>query len=82
MDAHKDQLNWCAFHKTEPFIITSADDKNIKLWKYNDNKAWEFDTLSGHTNNVCCSEFHPKGDVIISDSEDHTVRVWDFATRI
>ncbi|CAD8090002.1 unnamed protein product [Paramecium sonneborni] len=81
MDAHKDQLNWCSFHKTEPFIITSADDKNIKLWKYNDNKAWEFDTLSGHTNNVCCSEFHPKGEVIISDSEDHTIRIWDFATR-
>ncbi|CAD8177704.1 unnamed protein product [Paramecium pentaurelia] len=81
LDAHKDQLNWCAFHQTEPFIITSADDKNIKLWKYNDNKAWEFDTLSGHTNNVCCSEFHPKGQVIISDSEDHTVRIWDFSTR-
>ncbi|CAK95037.1 unnamed protein product (macronuclear) [Paramecium tetraurelia] len=81
LDAHKDQLNWCAFHKTEPFIITSADDKNIKLWKYNDTKAWEYDTLSGHTNNVCCSEFHPKGEVIISDSEDHTVRIWDYATR-
>ncbi|CAD8064776.1 unnamed protein product [Paramecium primaurelia] len=81
MDGHKDQLNWCAFHKSEPFIITSSDDKNIKLWKYNENKAWEFDSFTGHTNNVCCAEFHSKGDVIISDSEDHTIRIWDFTTR-
>ncbi|CAD8059253.1 unnamed protein product [Paramecium primaurelia] len=81
MDGHKDQLNWCAFHKSEPLIITSGDDKNIKLWKYNENKAWEFDSLTGHTNNVCCAEFHSKGDVIISDSEDHTIRIWDSVTR-
>ena len=81
MDAHKDQLNWCAFHPKEPFIITAADDKNIKIWKYNDTKAWEFDTLSGHTNNVCCAEFHPKEGVIISDSEDHTIRIWDFTKK-
>ncbi|CAD8089698.1 unnamed protein product [Paramecium sonneborni] len=81
MDGHKDQLNWCAFHKSEPLIITSGDDKNIKLWKYNENKAWEFDSLSGHTNNVCCAEFNSKGDVIISDSEDHTIRIWDATTR-
>lgn len=53
----------------------------IKIWKYNDVKAWEYDTLSGHSNNVCCAEYHSKGDVIISDSEDHTIRIWDSTTR-
>ncbi|VDD80775.1 unnamed protein product [Mesocestoides corti] len=44
-------------------------------------KAWCLDTLRGHTNNVSCAVFHPKQDLLISDSEDKTIRVWDLAKR-
>ncbi len=38
-------------------IVSGGDDRKIKLWKYNDNKGWEYDTIYGHTNNVCCTIF-------------------------
>ena len=45
-------------------------------------KAWEVDTMRGHTNNVSCVLFHPKHELIVSNSEDRTIRVWDIAKRL
>ena len=45
------------------------------------NQAWEVDTMRGHTNNVSCVLFHPKHELIISNSEDRTIRVWDISKR-
>ena len=42
-----------------------------------ETKAWEVDTLRGHTNNVSCVIFHPKLELIVSNSEDRSIRVWD-----
>jgi coatomer protein complex subunit alpha (xenin) len=36
----------------------------------NETKAWEVDTLRGHINNVSCALFHPKQELIVSNSED------------
>jgi hypothetical protein len=47
----------------------------------NDTKAWEVDTFRGHFNNVSCALFHPRADLILSNSEDKTIRVWDVAKR-
>ena len=44
-------------------------------------KAWEHDTLYGHTNNVSCVLFHIKLNVIISNSEDKTIKIWDLEKR-
>ena len=62
-----------------------------------ESKAWEVDTFRGHVNNVSCAIFHAKQvshsfcaltqnvsgvqDLIISDSEDKTIRVWDVSKR-
>lgn len=46
-----------------------------------DLKAWEVDTFRGHYNNVSCVIFHPRQELILSDSEDKTIRVWDIAKR-
>lgn len=40
------------------------------------------DTLKGHANNVSCVIFHPRNDIIISNSEDKTLRVWDMNRRV
>ncbi|XP_014493878.1 coatomer subunit alpha-2 isoform X2 [Vigna radiata var. radiata] len=47
----------------------------------NDTKAWEVDTLRGHMNNVSCVMFHAKQDIIVSNSEDKSIRVWDATKR-
>jgi coatomer protein complex subunit alpha (xenin) len=40
-----------------------------------------FDTLSGHTGNVNSVVFHPKADILISASEDKSIKIWNFTTR-
>lgn len=46
-----------------------------------DTKAWEVDTCRGHFNNVSSALFHPRHELIISNGEDKTIRVWDMAKR-
>ncbi|KAK6131252.1 hypothetical protein DH2020_035009 [Rehmannia glutinosa] len=46
-----------------------------------DTKAWEVDTLRGHMNNVSCVLFHARQDIIVSNSEDKSIRVWDATKR-
>lgn len=79
LEGHQRGVNWANFHRTMPLIVTGADDREIKLWRYNESKAWEVDTLRGHMNNVSCVMFHPKKEFIVSDSEDKTIRVWDIS---
>jgi coatomer protein complex subunit alpha (xenin) len=45
------------------------------------SKAWEVDTLRGHVNNVSCVMFHARQDIIVSNSEDKSIRVWDMSKR-
>lgn len=39
------------------------------------------DTLRGHMNNVSCVLFHSRQDIIVSNSEDRSIRVWDATKR-
>ena len=82
LEGHDRGVNWASFHPSLPLIVSGADDRQVKLWRMNDTKAWEVDTLRGHVNNVSCVLFHPKQDLIISDSEDKSLRVWDMSKRI
>ncbi|KAF9593678.1 hypothetical protein IFM89_024495, partial [Coptis chinensis] len=67
---HDRGVNWALFYPTLPLIVSGADDRQIKLWRMNDMKAWEVETLRGHTNTVSCVMFHAKHDIIVSNSED------------
>ena len=44
-------------------------------------QAWEVDTCRGHYNNVSCAIFHPRQELILSNSEDKSIRVWDMSKR-
>lgn len=81
LEGHERGVNWASFHPTLPLIVSGADDRLIKLWRMNDSKAWEVDTLRGHFNNVSCVMFHSKKELILSNSEDRTIRVWDVTKR-
>ncbi|KAA0033783.1 hypothetical protein IC582_001549 [Cucumis melo] len=81
LEGHDRGVNWASFHPTLPLIVSGADDRQVKLWRMNDTKAWEVDTLRGHMNNVSSVMFHAKQDLIISNSEDKSIRVWDVTKR-
>lgn len=81
LEGHDRGVNWASFHPTLPLIVSGADDRLLKLWRMNDTKAWEVDTLRGHVNNVSCVVFHSKQDIIVSNSEDKSIRVWDVTKR-
>lgn len=46
-----------------------------------ETKAWEVDTCRGHFNNISSALFHPRHELIVSDGEDKTIRVWDMGKR-
>lgn len=46
-----------------------------------DTRAWEVDTCRGHFNNVSSALFHPRHELIVSNGEDKTIRVWDMGKR-
>lgn len=81
LEGHDRGVNWACFHPTLPLIVSGADDRQIKLWRMNDPKAWEVDTCRGHYNNVSCVIFHPRQDLLLSNSEDKSIRVWDMTKR-
>ncbi|CAG8542349.1 5895_t:CDS:10, partial [Diversispora eburnea] len=81
LEGHDRGVNWATFHPSLPLIVSAGDDRQIKLWRMNDNKAWEVDTCRGHFNNVSAALFHPRQELIISDAEDKTIRVWDMTKR-
>ncbi|CEH17288.1 coatomer protein subunit alpha [Ceraceosorus bombacis] len=81
LEGHERGVNWAAFHPTLPLIVSAGDDRQVKLWRMSETKAWEVDTCRGHFNNVSSAMFHPRHELIISDGEDKTIRVWDMGKR-
>jgi len=81
LEGHDRGVNWAAFHPTMSLIVSGADDRLVKLWRMNEVKAWEVDTLRGHMNNVSCCIFKASQDLILSNSEDRSIRVWDLSKR-
>ncbi|KAI8339598.1 coatomer protein alpha subunit [Chlamydoabsidia padenii] len=81
LEGHDHGVNWVSFHPTLPLIVSSGDDRQVKLWRMNDSKAWEVDSCRGHFNNVSSAIFHPRQELILSDGEDKSIRVWDMTKR-
>lgn len=81
LEGHDRGVNWASFHPSLPLIVSGADDRQIKLWRMNEYKAWEVDTFRGHYNNVSSVLFHPRQELVISNSEDKSIRVWDMTKR-
>ena len=47
-------VNWANFHPSMPLIISGADDRQIKLWRMNDNKVSFYSCLSGLLIDLIC----------------------------
>jgi WD40 repeat protein len=46
LEGHDHGVIWAAFHPSLSLIVSGADDHQVKLWRMNDTKAWEMDTLN------------------------------------
>ena len=53
LEGHDRGVNWANFHPTMPLIVSGADDRQIKLWRMNDNKVFihNFRNLGGYLGN-------------------------------
>jgi len=58
--------------------VSSGDDKTVKVWDYLSKSCVQ--TMEGHTNNVSFAVFHPNLPIIVSGSEDGTVKIWNSST--
>ena len=68
------------------YIICMSDESEIFLLTKSLTQVWDYQTkscvqtLEGHTHNVSAVCFHPDLPIIITGSEDGTVRIWHSTT--
>jgi len=80
LEGHENGVNCIDYYPSgdKPYILSGADDKTVKIWDYQTKSIVH--SLDGHTHNVCAVLFHPKLPLIVSASEDGTVRLWQSTT--
>jgi len=80
LDGHEKGVNAVDYYPggDKPYLISGSDDKQVKIWDYQTKTCIQ--TLEGHSNNVCAVCFHPRLPVIVSGSEDGTVRIFHATT--
>jgi coatomer subunit beta' len=65
-------------HSDKPHLITTSDDRTVCVYDYTTKS--KVATLEGHTSNVSFACYHPELPVIISGSEDGTIKLWHSST--
>lgn len=81
LEAHETKgVNYVEYYpqSDKPYIITTSDDKSIKVWDYQTKSCVA--TMLDHSHNVSFAIFHPELPVIISGSEDSSVKIWNANT--
>jgi WD40 repeat protein len=88
LKGHLFRVYYVAFNSSGTKIVSGSGDKTIRIWDLellNDDGVLEGHdgtvVLEGHTSPVNSVAFNPAGDLIVSGSDDHTVRIWDVESR-
>ncbi|XP_023169498.1 uncharacterized protein LOC111598472 isoform X2 [Drosophila hydei] len=86
LKAHNGVVFSIDFNLTAQLLVTTSDDRSLKLWKLNSNLEMKFDSslikplcsCYGHTARVLCAIIAKYGDriFIISGGEDSYICVW------
>ncbi|OMO54136.1 hypothetical protein CCACVL1_28026 [Corchorus capsularis] len=77
IQAHTDFIRNLAVHPTLPYVLSSSDDKLIKLWDW--EKGWICSKVfEGHEHYVMQVAFNPKDlNTFASASLDGTIKIWN-----
>lgn len=75
--AHSSAVRSVHFSPDGNNIVTSSDDKSVKLWN-TDGKRRFISSMTHHTNWVRCARFSPNGLLIGSCSDDNSAIIWDY----
>ncbi|KAL1494880.1 hypothetical protein ABEB36_010396 [Hypothenemus hampei] len=81
LEGHEKGVNCVDYYHggDKPYLISGADDRLVKIWDYQNKTCVQ--TLEGHGDNVTAVSFHPELPVVLTGSEDGTVRVWHANTH-
>lgn len=80
LDGHEKGVNCVDYYHggDKPYLISGADDRFVKIWDYQNKTCVQ--TLEGHAQNVSAVCFHPELPIVLTGSEDGTVRIWHAGT--
>ncbi|RXW23627.1 hypothetical protein EST38_g2218 [Candolleomyces aberdarensis] len=80
LDAHEKGVNYVDFYpgSDKPYLVTCGDDKTVKIFDYLSKSCVQ--TMEGHTNNVSFAVWLDNLPVVISGSEDGTIKIWNAST--
>lgn len=93
LKGHANPVQSVAFSPNGQILASSSWDFKVKLWDVsptaiqtrkqtgeNSDTGECLLTLEGHTNRTGALAFTPDGDILISGSQDHTIKLWDIKT--
>jgi len=80
LEAHEKGVNHVDFYPgaDKPYLTTCGDDKTVKVYDYLGKSCVQ--TMEGHTNNVSFAVWLEGMPVIVSGSEDGTIKIWNAST--
>ncbi|XP_047101692.1 coatomer subunit beta' [Schistocerca piceifrons] len=80
LDGHEKGVNCVDYYHggDKPYLISGADDRLVKVWDYQNKTCVQ--TLEGHAQNISAVCFHPELPIVLTGSEDGTVRIWHAGT--
>jgi coatomer subunit beta' len=76
LEGHEKGVNCVDYYHggDKPYLISGADDRLVKIWDYQNKTCVQ--TLDGHAQNISCVAFHTELPIILTGSEDGTVKLW------
>lgn len=74
LEGHDKGVNCVDYYHAgdKPYLISGADDRLVKIWDYQNKTCVQ--TLEGHAQNISSVAFHPELPILLTGSEDGTVR--------
>lgn len=80
LEGHEKGVNCVDYYHggDKPYLISGADDRLVKIWDYQNKTCVQ--TLEGHAQNVSAVSFHPELPIVLTGSEDGTIRIWHSGT--